>query len=77
MGITIKIIFRKIKFRREHEIAEIDEKIETFQFEPEDEVFENMLYDIIQPERIVIEKCIPIFEKLALENERKTANEPS
>ena len=36
-----------------------------------------MLYDIIQPERIIIEKCIPIFEKLALENERKSSNEPN
>ena len=64
-------------FRREHEITEIDEKIETFEFEVEDEVFEEMLYDIVQPERIVIDKCVPIFEKLALENERKSSNEPT
>jgi len=64
-------------FRREHEITEIDEKIESFEFDVEDEVFEEMLYDIVQPERIVIDKCIPIFEKLALENERKSSNEPT
>lgn len=69
--------FRIVSFRREHEIVEIDEKMESFEFEPEDEVFADMLYDIVQPERIVIDKCIPIFEKLALENERKSSNEPT
>ena len=69
--------FRIFSFRREHEIAEIDEKMESFEFEPKDEVFADMLYDIVQPERIVIDKCIPIFEKLALENERKSSNEPT
>ena len=48
-----------------------------FHFEPEHEVYEDMLYDIIQPERLVIEKCIPVFEKLALENERKSSTEPN
>ena len=71
------ILFCNPLFRREHEITEIDEKIESFEFEVEDEVFEEMLYDIVQPERIVIDKCIPIFEKLALENERKSSNEPT
>ena len=69
--------FRIVSFRREHEIVEIDEKMESFEFEPEDEVFADMLYDIVQPERIVIDKCIPIFEKLALENERNSSNEPT
>ena len=69
--------FRIVSFRREHEIVEIDEKMESFEFEPEDEVFADMLYDIVQPERIVIDKCIPIFEQLALENERKSSNEPT
>ena len=73
---TLCVLF-SIQLRRQHEIADIDKNTETFYFKPEEDKFKNMLYDIIQPERIVIEKCIPMFERLALENERKSSTEPN
>ena len=54
---------------RQSEVTHITDLLKEWKFEPEDFPFRQMIFDLIAPERIVVDKCIPVFEELALLNE--------
>ena len=43
--------------------------MKEWKFEPEELQFRQMIFDLIAPEKIVVDKCIPVLEELALLNE--------
>ena len=47
----------------------IADLLKEWKFEPEELQFRQMIFDLIAPEKIVVDKCIPVFEELALLNE--------
>ena len=47
----------------------ITDLLKEWKFEPEELQFRQMIFDLIAPEKIVVDKCIPVFEELALLNE--------
>ena len=54
---------------RQSEVTHITDLLKEWKFEPEEIPFRQMIFDLIAPEKIVVDKCIPVFEELALLNE--------
>ena len=42
------------------------ESLKTQKFEEDEKPFQNMIFDLIMPEKILITKCMPILEGQAL-----------
>ena len=47
----------------------ITDLLKEWKFESEELPFRQMIFDLIAPEKIIVDKCIPVFEDLALLNE--------
>ena len=61
-------------YKRRSELDKIMEILKRWKFEENEDKYKNMIFDVIMPEKIVTDKCIPIFEKSALENENPFLN---
>ena len=52
-------------YKREYELNQILEKLKNRKFDEDDKPYQNMIFDLIMPEKILITKCMPILEQQA------------
>lgn len=60
-------------YKRQSEVSHITELLKEFRFDADEIPFRTMIFGLIAPEKIVVDKCIPIYEELALMNENPFA----
>ena len=56
-------------YKREYELNQILDQLKNWKFDEDDKPYQNMIFDLIMPEKVLITKCLPILERQALQLE--------